>query len=94
MPRTIPNLERSFRYLLAWAPVVAAPTILHAQRPVADAQSGVVLGAVKDEMIKRRVGDRQSLDGVATLNEFFNLLGKAATKRAPQGPSEREPGKR
>ena len=42
MPRTIPNLERSFRYLLAWAPVVAAPTILHAQRPVADAvlQSG------------------------------------------------------
>ena len=42
--RKMPNLERSFRYLLAWAPAVATPTILHAQRPVTDAvlQSGTL----------------------------------------------------
>ena len=37
MVRRTPNLERCFRYLLAWAPVAAAGTTLQAQRQIPDA---------------------------------------------------------
>lgn len=52
--RNTVSLQRSLRYLLAWAPTIAAPRVMHAQRPIADA---VLAGGALSFLGHATVGD-------------------------------------